>query len=78
MLVYHYDQLAAGYVEGLEEAFGRGEVGALDAEVTAWALMGMGELLGMRWILWAGLDEMPAEVQSELERIIGCVLEAKP
>jgi AcrR family transcriptional regulator len=77
MLVYHYDQLAAGYVEGLREAIDRGEIGELDAEVTAWALMGMGELLGLRWILWAGLDRMPPAVESELERIIRCVLETK-
>ena len=26
----------------------------MDPEVLAWALMGMGELLGMRWIVWEG------------------------
>ena len=26
----------------------------VDPEVTAWALMGLGELIGMRWILWNG------------------------
>ena len=32
----------------------RGEVARMDPEVLAWALMGMGELLGMRWIVWEG------------------------
>ena len=41
-----------GYVEGLREAIARGELGDIDPEVTAWALMAVGEMLGMRWILW--------------------------
>ena len=32
----------------------RGEVARMDPEVLAWALMGMGELLGMRWIVVGG------------------------
>jgi AcrR family transcriptional regulator len=76
MLHYHYERLAQGYVEALAEAVGAGEVGALDPEVSAWALMGLGELIGMRWILWADGRELPERVSSELERIIRCVLEA--
>jgi AcrR family transcriptional regulator len=78
MLHYHYDRLSRGYVEALAEAVEAGEVGALDPEVTAWALMGLGELIGMRWILWAEGRELPAAVAQELERIIRCVLEANP
>jgi AcrR family transcriptional regulator len=74
MLRYHYDKLAEGYVEGLRESMARGEVGAIDPEVTAWALMAAGELLGMRFILW-GDGEVPAYVEHELARIIRCVLE---
>ncbi len=46
----------------------------LDPEVAAYALMGMGELIGMRWILWGDRKPMPAEVFDELERIIRCIL----
>jgi AcrR family transcriptional regulator len=77
MLRYHYDRLSGGYVEALREAKERGELAGLDPEVTAWALMGMGELIGMRWILWEGRDGMPDAVIDEIERIIGCVLEPK-
>src|SRR3979409_918106 len=52
MLRYHYEQLSAGYIEALREASASGEIAKLDAEVTAYALMGLGELIGMRWILW--------------------------
>jgi hypothetical protein len=51
-----------------------GEIAEANAEALAWALMGMGELMGMRWILWAGQDELPDEVLTEIERIIDCVL----
>jgi AcrR family transcriptional regulator len=76
MLEFHYEKLAAGYVEGLRESMARGEVGAIDPEVTAWALMAAGEMLGMRYILW-GDGSVPGKVEQELARIIRCVLEAK-
>ena len=66
-----------GYIEALAEAVDSGEIGQLDPSVTAWALMGMGELIGMRWILWERLGELPPAVLEELERIIASVLEAQ-
>ena len=66
----HYDRLTEGYVVGLREAMERGEVAEGDPEVLAWALMGIGELVGMRWILWAGSAELPPEVSDELATII--------
>jgi AcrR family transcriptional regulator len=76
MLRYHYDQLSAGYIEALQEASDSGEIGKLDAEVAAYALMGLGELIGMRWILW-GDGPMPERVTVELERLIRRILEAE-
>jgi AcrR family transcriptional regulator len=75
MLRYHYERLSDGYVEALREAAERGEIAGLDAEAAAWALMGMGELIGMRWILWERARGVPPHVSAELERIIRCVLE---
>jgi len=75
MLRYHYEKLSEGYVEGLRDAMARGELGDIDPEVSAWALMAAGELLGMRYILW-GDDGVPADVERELARIIRSVLEA--
>jgi len=76
MLQYHYEKLAEGYVEALREAKARGETGDIDPEVTAYALMGMGELIGMRWILGNKTKRLPAPVVAELARIVRCVLEA--
>jgi AcrR family transcriptional regulator len=77
MLHYHYDRLSEGYIAALREASESGEIASLDPEVAAWALMGLGELIGMRWILWGGNDDIPAHVLAELERIIRRVLEAR-
>jgi AcrR family transcriptional regulator len=77
MLRYHYEKLSQGYVEGLRAAAERGEIGQIDPEVSAWALMAAGELIGMRWILWDERGEVPARVLEELERIIACVLETR-
>ena len=74
MLHYHYEKLAEGYVEGLRESMAKGEVGDIDPEVSAWALMAAGELLGMRFILW-GDGRVPSHVETELARIIRSVLE---
>ena len=73
MLRYHYDKLSEGYIEGLRDAMARGETADLDPEVTAWALMAAGEMIGMRWILW-GDGVMPERVEQELARIIRGVL----
>jgi AcrR family transcriptional regulator len=75
MLRYHYDKLAEGYIEGLRDAMARGETAQLDPEVTAWALMAAGEMIGMRWILW-GDGAMPQHVEQELARIIRGILGA--
>jgi AcrR family transcriptional regulator len=78
MLHYHYERVSEGYVEALREAAEAGQIGEIDPDVTAWALMGMGELIGMRWILWEERTRMPQHVLDEVERIVRCVLEARP
>jgi AcrR family transcriptional regulator len=70
MLHRHYDRLTDGYVAGLRQAMADGEIANGDPEVLAWALMGIGELIGMRWILWAERDELPPAVAVELAEII--------
>jgi AcrR family transcriptional regulator len=70
----HYEAIASGYVAALEAAMDRGEVARMNPEVLAWALMGMGELLGMRWIVWEGAAEMPEELVQQMELLIGRVL----
>ena len=66
----HYERLTGGYVAGLRHAMDMGEIAHGDPEVLAWALMGIGELVGMRWILWAGEDELPPAEAEQLAEII--------
>jgi AcrR family transcriptional regulator len=77
MLHYHYDRLSKGYIEALRQAVDDGQVGALDPEVTAFALMGLGEMIGMRWIVWGDGGPVPDRVVDEVRRIVRATLEAK-
>ena len=62
MLKLHYERLAEGYVSGLRHASSEGEISIGDPVVTAWALMAVGEMIGMRWILWGDTRQVPPEV----------------
>ena len=57
-LTLHYTRIVEGYVANLTRARSRGEVGDIDPTVAAWMLMGIGEMVGMRWVLW-GDDAAP-------------------
>jgi AcrR family transcriptional regulator len=71
---WHYDRVSERYVAALSDSAKRGELGPIDPEVAAWALMAVGETIGLRWIVW-GDGEVPPHVVAELGRIIRAVLE---
>lgn len=80
----HYTRIVDGYEAGLKAAQGDGDVDeALDPEVTAWALMGAGELIGMRFLLWErDVDgnppaAMPVEIIDHMMRFIRNALAAR-
>ncbi|MGI8576222.1 MAG: TetR/AcrR family transcriptional regulator [Egibacteraceae bacterium] len=64
----HYDRIAGGYKRGLRRAMDDGEIDDGDETVLAWALMGIGDLIGMRWILWRddGPERVPDEVFEQM------------
>lgn len=74
MLKLHYERLAEGYVAGLRGASDHGEISIGDPVVTAWALMAIGEMIGLKWILWGEEREVPPEVFDELMSVIARVL----
>jgi AcrR family transcriptional regulator len=76
-LQFHYDRIVEGYVGALERAMESGEIERRDPEVLAWALMGIGELIGMRYILWARREDVSEHVLDEIDRIISCLLEPR-
>ncbi|WP_082601029.1 TetR/AcrR family transcriptional regulator [Agromyces sp. Root81] len=57
----HYTRIVEGYIDGLREASEDGEIGDIDPTVAAWALMGIGEMIGMRWVLWGDGDAAPGD-----------------
>jgi AcrR family transcriptional regulator len=73
-LKLHYERLAEGYVAGLRDASSAGEISIGDPVVTAWALMAVGEMIGLKWILWDEAREIPPEVFAELMSVIAKVL----
>jgi AcrR family transcriptional regulator len=48
----YYEEFAAGYRKGLLAAEKRGEIRKGDADVRAWALMGVSDMVGRRFALW--------------------------
>jgi AcrR family transcriptional regulator len=55
-LKLHYTRIVEGYIQGLTAAREAGDVGRIDPGVVAWILMGIGEMVGMRWVLWGDGD----------------------
>jgi len=78
MLRLHYDRLAEGYIAGLRRASERGEIAIGDPVVTAWALMAVGEMVGMRWILWGEDGQVPPDVFSETMAFVARALGVPP
>jgi AcrR family transcriptional regulator len=74
----HYERIVAGYARGLQEAMKDGEVAIGDPEVLAWALMGVGEMIGLRWILWGDAQEIPTHVFEETMRFVQRGLVGEP
>lgn len=57
----YYRRLAVAYARGLSRAMESKDIGRYDPEVLAYALMGIADFLGMRFVVW--------EDPNELERV---------
>lgn len=51
---WYYQRIAEGYALGLKAAMSRGEFRRRDAELIAFALMGIGDFVGMRYVTQDG------------------------
>jgi AcrR family transcriptional regulator len=65
----YYEEFAAGYRAGLEEAEARGEISAGDAEVRAWALMGVTDMVGRRYSLYDQRGPLEAAAEAAFDFI---------
>lgn len=66
----HYDKIAQGYVDALRSAMDAGQMIQADPDVLAYAPMGIGELIGLRWILWEEGDGVPADKVDDMMAFI--------
>lgn len=65
-----YERLAERYVAGLKAAMRSGEFRSLDPELVAYCLMGMGDFLGMRLVLWDGRRRVPPKAVSTVMAMV--------
>lgn len=69
-----HQKLADGYAARLRAAMGSGQVRRFDPELLAFCLMGVGDFVGMRFVLWqkdADLDAIVEQVVDFIARGIG-------
>lgn len=66
----YYKTIADGYVRGLESAMRAGQIRKMNAEALAYALMGIADFVGMRFVLWEkGGDDVDAVLDEVVDFI---------
>lgn len=70
----HYEKIIEGYVRALTSAMAAGEVTPCDPRVLAWALIAVGQLVGMRWIVWDRRDTIPDDVFEQCMVVVARML----
>ena len=64
-----YSAMAEGYTAALREAMDAGDVRQMDPEVLAYCLMGVGDFVGMRWVVWPN-ENIPSEVLKQVMEFV--------
>ena len=59
---WYYQRLAKAYARELGKAMERGEIRLMAPEPLAYALLGIGHFIGLRWIVWEHKERLPEEV----------------
>ncbi|MEE1671144.1 TetR/AcrR family transcriptional regulator [Streptomyces sp. NPDC003328] len=70
----HYDRIVSGYTKRLRAAMDSGEIPPGEPELMAWALMGLGEMVGMRWVLWHDNEPVPEKVLADTASVVARIL----
>jgi AcrR family transcriptional regulator len=67
----YYERLARGYARGVRSAQRSGDIDArFDPEVLAYAYIGLGNFVGVRWAEWTGGGRVPDDVLGDLLTIL--------
>lgn len=67
---WYYRHFADGYITGLRDAQRLGQIRSMDPEVLAFCLMGIGDFVGMRWVLWEKTGPRPEVVDGMMKFIL--------
>lgn len=70
ILQEHYEKISLGYTSRLRTAMDAGQITRGNPEVVSWILMGIGEIVGARWVLWGDKHEVPDDVFDEVMRFV--------
>jgi AcrR family transcriptional regulator len=65
----YYSRIAEPYAHRLEAAMGEGRLRGMDPETLAWCLMGIGDFLGMRYVLWRPERQMERVLDTAMDFI---------
>ncbi|MFY3743863.1 TetR/AcrR family transcriptional regulator [Anaeromyxobacter sp. Red801] len=74
----YYRSFAEPYARALERAQAAGELRRLDPEALAYALMGMADFLGMRYVLWGRGRQAEAALEAAVDFIRGGMAAVPP
>ncbi len=66
----HYETIAARIADRLRAGAAQGEFRDDLGELEAWALMGMNVFVGLRYVVWGGVDKGPEEVAAGVNRLL--------
>lgn len=62
----YYRRIVTGYESGLRGAMDAGEIRRMDAETVAYALIGIGHFVALRWLIWPRRDGETGDADFEV------------
>ncbi len=70
--LWYYNRVAEGYIQGLQQGIGRGEIRNLPAVFLARSIMGLTHFIGLKWIVWnASTDpKIPGPLLKEIVEFV--------
>lgn len=71
----HYEKTVEAYARALSSAMDIGEVEPCNPTVLAWSLLAVGQLIGMRWVVWDRRAAIPDDIFEQcmamVDRLLG-------
>src|SRR5690606_11452900 len=73
---WYYERLSVGYTAWLRTAMIAGQIRPLPEQTLAYALLGIGHISGVRWVLWPSEEaaQRPADLRPTVEALAALIL----